>query len=59
MDYGRLSMPLGEATFTQRSIRRFRADPIRLADIRLILEAAVRAHDHPREETSGCRPMQT
>lgn len=36
-------MPLGEAIFTQRSIRRFRPDPIPLADIRLILEAAVRA----------------
>jgi nitroreductase len=43
MDYGRLSMPLGEAIFTQRSIRRFRADPIPLEDVRLILEAAVRA----------------
>jgi nitroreductase len=43
VDYSRLSMPLGEAIFTQRSIRRFRPDPIPLADIRLILEAAVRA----------------
>ena len=43
MDYSRLSMPLGEAIFTQRSIRRFRPDPIPLADVRLILEAAVRA----------------
>jgi nitroreductase len=43
MDYSRLSMPLGEAIFTQRSIRRFRPDPIALADVRLILEAAVRA----------------
>ncbi len=43
MDHSRLSMPLGEAIFTQRSIRRFRPDPIPLADIRLILEAAVRA----------------
>jgi nitroreductase len=43
MDYRRLSMPLGEAIFTQRSIRRFRPDPIPLTDIRLILEAAVRA----------------
>jgi nitroreductase len=39
----RLSMPLGEALFTQRSIRRFRPDPIPAADLRLILEAAVRA----------------
>jgi nitroreductase len=43
MDYDRLSMPLGEAIFTQRSIRRFRVDPIPLTDIRVILEAAVRA----------------
>ena len=43
MDHGRLSMPLGEAIFTQRSIRRFRADPIPVTDIHLILEAAVRA----------------
>jgi nitroreductase len=43
MNYSRLSMTLGEAIFTQRSIRRFRSDPIPLADIRLILEAAVRA----------------
>jgi nitroreductase len=43
MDYSRLSMPLGEAIFTQRSIRRFKRDPIPLADVHLLLEAAVRA----------------
>jgi nitroreductase len=43
MDYSRLSMPLGDAIFTQRSIRRFRPDPIPIADVRLILEAAVKA----------------
>jgi nitroreductase len=43
MEYSRLCMSLGEAIFTQRSIRRFRPDPIPLADIRLILEAAVKA----------------
>src|SRR3954466_4133371 len=43
MDYSRLSMPLGEAMFTQRSIRRFRPDPVPVEDIRLIIEAAVRA----------------
>jgi len=43
MDYRRLSMPLGEAIFTQRSIRRFKADPIPPADVHLILEAAVKA----------------
>ncbi len=39
----RLSMPIGEAMFTQRSIRRFRPDPIPVDHIRLILEAAVKA----------------
>lgn len=43
VDYSRLSMPLGEAIFTQRSIRRFRPDPIPITDIRLLLEAAVKA----------------
>ena len=39
----RLSMPLGEAIFTQRAIRRFRPDPISDADLRDILEAAIHA----------------
>ena len=43
MDHSRLSMPLGEAIFTQRSIRRFKPDPIPLDDLRLIIEAAVKA----------------
>lgn len=43
MDYSRLSMPLGEAIFTQRSIRRFRPDPIPIQDVRLVIEAAVKA----------------
>ncbi len=43
MDTTRLAMPLGEAIFTQRSIRRFKPDPLPLADIRLMLEAAVKA----------------
>ena len=43
VDYTRLSMPLGEVIFTQRSIRRFRSDAIALDDIHLILEAAVKA----------------
>ena len=43
MDHGRLSMPLGDAIFTLRAIRRFKPDPIPLADLRLILEAAVKA----------------
>jgi nitroreductase len=43
MDHTRLSMPLGEAIFTQRSIRRFRPEPIPIEDIRLVVEAAARA----------------
>ncbi|MBV9120184.1 MAG: nitroreductase family protein [Chloroflexi bacterium] len=40
---GRLSLPLGEAIFSQRAIRRLRPDPIPEADIEVILEAAGRA----------------
>jgi len=43
VDYSRLDMPIGEAMFTQRAIRRLRPDPIPIEDIRLILEAAVKA----------------
>jgi nitroreductase len=43
MDHARLAMPLGEAMFTQRSIRRFRPDPIATEDLHLLLDAAVRA----------------
>ena len=43
MDYHRLTMPLGEVMFTQRSIRRFKPDPIPMDDLRLIIEAAMRA----------------
>ena len=43
MDHSRLSMPLGEAMFTQRSIRRLKPDAIPLADIQLMLEAAAKA----------------
>ena len=43
MDHSRLSMPLGEVMFTQRSIRRFKPDPIPLDDIHLLIEAAVKA----------------
>jgi nitroreductase len=39
----RLSMPIGEAMFTQRSIRYFKPDPIPVEDIRLLVEAAVKA----------------
>jgi nitroreductase len=43
MDDSRLAMPLGEAMFTQRSIRRFKPEPISLEDLHLILDAAVKA----------------
>jgi nitroreductase len=43
MDSARLDMPIGEAIFSQRSIRRFRPDPLPLDDLHLIVEAAVRA----------------
>jgi nitroreductase len=43
IDHRQLSMPVGEAMFTQRSIRRFKPDPIPEQHLRLILEAAVRA----------------
>jgi nitroreductase len=39
----RLDMPIGEAMFSQRSIRRFRPDPISVADLQLIMEAAAKA----------------
>ncbi|MGH8056874.1 MAG: nitroreductase family protein [Candidatus Entotheonellia bacterium] len=39
----RLSMPLGEAIFSLRAIRRLKPDPIPDADLRDILEAAIRA----------------
>ena len=34
MDYSKLSMPVGEAMFTQRSTRRLKPDPIPMEDIR-------------------------
>ena len=36
-------MPLGEAIFSQRSVRNFRPDPIPVEDLHVIMEAAVRA----------------
>ncbi|MGI9147185.1 MAG: nitroreductase family protein [Chloroflexota bacterium] len=43
-DYSaRLNMPIGEAIFTQRSIRRFRPDPIPDEYLELLVEAAVKA----------------
>ena len=43
MNADRLTTPIGEVIFTQRSVRKFRPDPLPVEDIRLILEAAVRA----------------
>jgi nitroreductase len=49
---GRLAMPVGEAIFSQRSIRRFRPDPISTDDLELILEAAVRAPNGGNRQTA-------
>jgi nitroreductase len=43
IDPARLKMGIGEAMFSQRSIRRFRPDPISAEDLHLIIEAAVKA----------------
>jgi nitroreductase len=43
MSFERLTMPIGQAMSTQRSVRKFRPDPIPAEDLRLILEAAVKA----------------
>jgi nitroreductase len=43
MTFDRLKMPIGEAMYTQRSVRRFRPDPIPIEDIHLIMDAAVKA----------------
>jgi nitroreductase len=40
---GRLSMPIGEVMFSQRSIRHFRPDPVPMDDIHLLMESAVKA----------------
>lgn len=43
VDVAELSMPVGEAIFTQRSIRRMRQDPIPVEHLRLVVAAAVKA----------------
>jgi nitroreductase len=43
VDPSRLSMPIGEAMFTQRAIRRFKPDPVPIDDLHLVIEAAVKA----------------
>jgi len=52
MDSARLDMPIGEAMFSQRSIRRFRPDPLPLDDLHLIVEAAVRAPNGGNRQTA-------
>jgi nitroreductase len=42
-EYARLDMPIGDAMFSQRSIRRFRSIPIPVKDLQLIMDAAVKA----------------
>ena len=39
----RLTMPIGEAMFSQRAIRKLKPDPISVEDLRLIIEAAQKA----------------
>ena len=39
----RLEMAVGEAMFSQRSIRRLRPDPIPAEDLELLFEAAAKA----------------
>ena len=42
-DYSRLSMPIGEAMFSRRSVRTFKPDPMPKENLSLIVEAAVKA----------------
>lgn len=51
MDTARLDMPIGEAMFTQRSIRRFKPDPLPIEDLHLIVEAAVKAPNGGNRQT--------
>lgn len=52
MNADRLKMPLGEALFTQRSTRKLKPDPIQDEDIRLLLEAAVKAPNGGNHQTA-------
>ena len=52
MNADRLTMSLGEALFTQRSMRKLRPDPIPDEDIRLLLEAAVKAPNGGNHQTA-------
>lgn len=51
-DSTRLAMPIGEAIYTQRSIRRLRPDPIPGDDLRLIIEAATKAPSGGNAQTA-------
>ncbi len=46
----RLNMPLGEAIFTLRAIRRQKPDPIPEEDLRAVLEATIRAPNGGNEQ---------
>ena len=46
----RLNMPLGEAIFSLRAIRRQRPDPIPEEDLRAVLEASIRAPNGGNEQ---------
>jgi nitroreductase len=52
VDSARLAMPIGEAMFTQRSIRRLKPDPIPTEDLQLILEAASKAPNGGNRQTA-------
>jgi len=40
---GRLAMPLGDAIYSLRAIRRFRTDPLPEEDLKTLLDAAIHA----------------
>jgi len=52
IDPGRLKMPIGEAMFSQRSIRRYRPEPISTEDLHLLLEAAGKAPSGGNRQTA-------
>jgi nitroreductase len=52
-DYSRLSMPIGEAMFSRRSVRTFKPDPIPKENLSLIVEAAVKAPNSGNRQV-GC-----
>ena len=52
MSQDRLTMPIGEAMFSQRSVRKFKPEPIPVEDIRLMLEAAVKAPNGANQQVA-------